>query len=150
MDNQDTKVVEGKPQLTLVPPTLTFSAARAMQNGLDKGYTRDSWQHGELDTYLNASYRHLLLVIEDLHGKAEDSNLSHLDHLAACVSILCWHRDKGTANTDGVCAFNSNETPAREPTFNEQINLAMERTQGAHNNQKTEIKENETSKHNDG
>jgi hypothetical protein len=85
-----------KLDLTLVPPALEEAAARALVFGADK-YTRWGWRTvpEAPRRYFAAMERHI-----KAYKRGEDidpeSGLHHLDHAAACLSILLCFRDEYT------------------------------------------------------
>jgi hypothetical protein len=77
-----------KPSLHLVPPALKIWVARAMENGAKK-YGPYNWRDKKvkMTVYIASAMRHLeqLLDGEDL---AEDSEVHHAAHTAACCGII--------------------------------------------------------------
>ena len=77
-----------KPALHLVPPALKIWVARAMENGARK-YGPYNWRDKKvkMTIYISAAMRHLeqLLDGEDL---ADDSQIHHAAHAAACCGII--------------------------------------------------------------
>jgi hypothetical protein len=82
---------------SLLPLQLVEPAARAMQNGVDKGYEPNSWQRGPKEKavpkYNDALMRHLA-AYQGGEGRDPDSGLHPLDHVMACVVILRWWADQ--------------------------------------------------------
>jgi len=77
-----------KPQLNLVPPSFIIHVARAMENGAMK-YGPYNWRDKKvrLSIYIGAALRHLL-TFQDGEQNAQDSEVHHLAHAAACLAIL--------------------------------------------------------------
>lgn len=74
-----------------VPITLLALAAKGNQNGADK-YGIYNWLELEdgtmsLNTYINATLRHILLFKAG-QDKASDSDIHHLDHILAGLSVV--------------------------------------------------------------
>lgn len=77
----------GKPPVSLVPSELIVGAARAFDFGARK-YSSHNWRKGIPASKLyDALQRHLLAWSEG-EDIAEDSELNHLDHAAACLGML--------------------------------------------------------------
>jgi len=80
---------QGKPRLGLIPTEAILAAGRALTYGVDK-YADYNYKTGEgLDwnRYYDALLRHLFAWIGG-EEKDKESNLSHLDHVMACSSML--------------------------------------------------------------
>ncbi len=80
---------QGKPRLGLIPTEAMLAAGRALTYGVDK-YSDYNYKNGEgLDwnRYYDALLRHLFAWIGGEENDKE-SNLSHLDHVMACSSML--------------------------------------------------------------
>jgi hypothetical protein len=77
-----------KPQLNLVPPALMIHVAKAMENGAKK-YGPYNWRDKKvkMSVYIAGAQRHLAALLdgEDL---AEDSDVHHAAHTAACCAII--------------------------------------------------------------
>ncbi len=86
-----------KPQLQLIPPALNNEVAKALQNGIDKGYGPFNWRETpvEVMTYLGAMKRHIddFLDGEDV---ASDSKVHHMGHIAANCAIILDAAKHGT------------------------------------------------------
>ncbi len=96
-DNVDRKPRTGKLPLELVSALLPRQAAAGVGYGADKYKAPASWRHAEPDDlkfYIAAAERHLLdlkaCYVEGDESKAyaPDSQLHHVAHLAATVSII--------------------------------------------------------------
>ena len=78
-----------KPDLTLINYSFLTACSRAMQYG-EKKYGRDNYKGGlKHSRVLSALMRHIF-AYNDGHECDTESNLSHLDHIAACVNMLCY------------------------------------------------------------
>jgi hypothetical protein len=88
-----TKDKQNKPPLDLVPTELIRQVADVMAFGAGK-YARFDWRGGgSRSDYAAAAMRHILAWL-DGEEYADDSELSHLAHAAACMGILLqWEKD---------------------------------------------------------
>lgn len=90
----DSKPHGEKIPLELVPMEFVWAAARALRNGLRKGYAKDSWKHAtDPAQYLGACMRHITAILD---GEERDSEgQRHLDGAAASLAIFAWHARRG-------------------------------------------------------
>ena len=81
------KADNGKPRLTLVPPSLIKSVAAIREYGCQKYGSDDNWKLVEPQRYRDALYRHWLAYLE---GEVDDpeSGLPHLWHIATNIAFL--------------------------------------------------------------
>lgn len=84
---KDSKPENIKLDVTLTPPSLVRSCARAFESGIKKGYSRGSYLNGDISNYKSSLYRHVLEYLEG-HTVDEESGLDILDHIVANVAIL--------------------------------------------------------------
>lgn len=86
-DTQSAKADNGKPRLTLVPPSLIKSVAAIREYGCQKYGSDDNWKLVEPQRYRDALYRHWLAYLE---GEVDDpeSGLPHIWHVATNIAFL--------------------------------------------------------------
>lgn len=85
---------EGKPRLSLVPPSLIEAVGRVRTYGTDKYGSPDNWKTVRPWRYKDALMRHLCEYLRDPNGVDEESGLPHLEHLACNVAFLLEFRDQ--------------------------------------------------------
>lgn len=82
----------GKLPIWLVPNSLIYAAARALQHGAKK-YAPNNWRRGmEWTEVYSALQRHILAWHEG-EDIDKDSGLNHLDHAVACLAFLTEYSD---------------------------------------------------------
>lgn len=81
----------GKTPWSMLPWGPMTSVVAVMAYGAKK-YTRDNWQRGSVNRYVDAAFRHLIAYSE---GKKTDpeSGLPHLAHLVCCGLFAMWLDD---------------------------------------------------------
>lgn len=88
MTNQIIKADAGKPRISLVPTEIIRAIARVREYGVNKYGKKESWRDVEPERYRDALLRHVLLWMEDPHGKDLESGLRHIEHIACNVAFL--------------------------------------------------------------
>jgi len=86
--NQDIKADEGKLQISLVPTEIVRNIAAIRMYG-NKKYPKNTWKEVEVERYIDALDRHILLFNDDPTGFDEESGYPHLWHVACNVAFLC-------------------------------------------------------------
>lgn len=86
--NQEIKADKDKPRISLVPPGIVWAIARVREYGANKYGKKESWRDVEPERYRDALLRHVLLWMEDPHGKDAESGLPHIEHIACNVAFL--------------------------------------------------------------
>ena len=87
-----------KVPLHLVPPALVIGAARALGEGVKKGYGPFNWRHSKVqaNTYIGAIMRHLQSYLDGEEVDPESIvGKHHLDGAAASLAILMDAKDGG-------------------------------------------------------
>lgn len=80
---------EEKPRLSLVPLQGIFDVAQVREYGLKNYDNCDSWCMVEPIRYIDALYRHLLAMIDDMYSVDEESGIEHYKHIACNAMFLC-------------------------------------------------------------
>ena len=77
-----------KPPLDLVPPALIIWVSQAMKNGAIK-FGPFNWRDNKvrMSIYIAAALRHIL-ALQDGEDVAQDSQVHHAAHAAACMGII--------------------------------------------------------------
>lgn len=88
-NDQSIKADGGKPEVRLVPSEIVRAIARVRSYGVMKYGAKESWKKVEVDRYIDALYRHVLLFIDDPTGRDEESGLPHLWHISTNCAFLC-------------------------------------------------------------
>lgn len=88
MNNQIIKADAGKLRISLVPTEIIRAIARVREYGVNKYGKKESWRDVEPERYRDAFLRHVLLWMEDPHGKDIESGLRHIEHIACNVAFL--------------------------------------------------------------
>jgi hypothetical protein len=86
--DRQAKYDQGKPRLSLVPPSLIEAVGRVRTYGADKYGSEDNWKLVEDWRYRDALMRHLCEYLRDPCGVDVESGLPHLEHLACNVAFL--------------------------------------------------------------
>jgi hypothetical protein len=89
---------EGKPEPTLVYPSLVYAIARVRRFGINKHGSEDGWKTTKHIQHLDALLRHVLAATEaykhrleegaDLDALDHESGLDHLAHAACNIMFL--------------------------------------------------------------
>ena len=87
--NQTAKKDAGKLRISLVPPEAIRAIARVRMYGVTKYTDPDNWKKVEPYRYLDATFRHLLDAVDDLHSKDNESGLPHIEHALTNLAFLC-------------------------------------------------------------
>jgi len=99
------KFDEGKPSVSLIPPTAILEEAKVMGYGAGK-YGRNNWLKGMAWSRLaSAAFRHLL-AWELGEENDQETGISHLAHVRCCVAMLMWYQEKSLGTDDRI---NSNK-----------------------------------------
>lgn len=85
---QTAKHDQGKPRLSLVPPSLIEAVGRVRTYGTEKYGSPDNWKTVEPWRYKDALMRHLCEYLRDPNSVDEESGLPHLEHIACNVAFL--------------------------------------------------------------
>lgn len=94
-----TKHDSGKNRLELIPISGIEGVGRAMTFGAKK-YADHNWANGfSYSRLCGSAMRHMFAWMKGIK-KDEESGLSHLDHLGACVLMLIAHETEGLGNDD--------------------------------------------------
>lgn len=89
----------GKPKLSLVNRACLNGIARAMEYGMKK-YAKNNYKKGmEWSRIVDALLRHITAWNEKEEIDAE-SQLNHLYHVGACVSMLIWYVENNIGTDD--------------------------------------------------
>lgn len=88
MRDQTIKADKGKPRISLVPTEIIRAVARVREYGVNKYGDREAWRKVEPERYRDALLRHVLLWMDDLHGRDAESGLLHIEHIACNVAFL--------------------------------------------------------------
>lgn len=88
MRDQSVKADGGKPRISLVPTEIIRAIARVREYGVNKYGDKEAWRMVEPERYRDALLRHVLLWMEDPHGKDMESGLPHIEHIACNVAFL--------------------------------------------------------------
>ena len=96
--NQTAKKDAGKIRPTLVPPEAIRAIARVRMYGITKYTDPDNWKKVEPYRYLDATFRHLLDAVDDLHSKDKESGLPHIEHALTNLAFLCALAKEDEAN----------------------------------------------------
>lgn len=92
---------QDKIRLDLIPSSGIEGIGRAMTFGAKK-YSANNWRAGfDYSRLIGSAMRHLI-AWKDGQDKDPESNLSHLDHLGACIVMLISHEQEGLGNDDRV------------------------------------------------
>lgn len=86
--SQRLKADAGKLRISLVPTEIIRAIARVREYGVNKYGRKESWRDVEPERYRDALLRHVLLWMDDPHGKDAESGLLHLEHIACNVAFL--------------------------------------------------------------
>jgi len=86
--NQEIKADNGKLQISLVPTEIVRNIAAIRMYG-NKKYPKNTWREVEIERYIDALDRHILLFNDDPLGIDEESGYPHLWHVACNVAFLC-------------------------------------------------------------
>lgn len=89
LKDQSIKADGGKPEVRLVPSEIVRAIARVRSYGVAKYGAKESWRNVEVERYIDALYRHVLLFIDDPTGGDEESGLPHLWHISCNCAFLC-------------------------------------------------------------
>lgn len=90
------KYSQGKLRYDLIDPDAINGIAKALTNGQEKGYKKDSWQLVDPQEYVAAYQRHMFKHLRYMtSGRTEDaydklSGLLHIDHATTCLTFLRW------------------------------------------------------------
>lgn len=92
------KFDEGKPRLSLVPPSLIEAVGAIRTYGTEK-YRNDpdGWRQVEPDRYVDALMRHLVEFLKDRNAVDPESGYPHLWHMACNVAFLIEMQQEVTA-----------------------------------------------------
>lgn len=85
---QAAKHDEGKPRLSLVPPSLIEAVGRVRTYGTQKYGDPENWRQVEAWRYKDALMRHLCEYLRDPDSVDAESGIPHLEHLACNVAFL--------------------------------------------------------------
>lgn len=91
---QAAKHDDGKPRLSLVPPSLIEAVGRVRTYGTNKYGDPDNWLTVRPWRYKDALMRHLCEYLRDPNSVDAESGIPHLEHLACNVAFLLEFRDK--------------------------------------------------------
>ena len=86
--NQEAKADAGKPDLTLVPPTILYSIEKVREHGNRKYHDRDNWKQVEPQRYWQAILRHVVAAWEDYKAVDQESGLMHIEHISCGLAFL--------------------------------------------------------------
>ena len=89
--NQEEKQTIGKPNILLVPVDIITAIARVREYGNEKYKDSESWKRVPSQEYINAIWRHLIAMEDNIFAKDEESGLYHLWHIACNVAFLCFN-----------------------------------------------------------
>ena len=94
-----TKHDGNKEKLSLISSEALKQLARVMEYGMEK-YGRDNWRQGfKWSRLFDAAQRHLL-AYNNGERKDPETNLSHLAHAMANISMLIEHEEKNLGEDD--------------------------------------------------
>lgn len=80
----------GKPKLLLVPTRIIYDIAEVREWATKNKYKDpNSWRKVEVEQYVEATYRHLLEIINDPTSVAKDSGIPHHKHIACNIAFIC-------------------------------------------------------------
>jgi len=85
----DAKHDKGKHQLALVPTQGIKDVAQVREYGNARYGDSDSWLTVSPERYLNALYRHLLDMVDDMYSIDKESGIAHYKHVACNAMFLC-------------------------------------------------------------
>ena len=87
--DQTAKADAGKLRISLVPAEAIRAIARVRGYGIKKYIDPDNWKRVEPWRYLDATFRHLLDAVDDLHSVDDESGLPHIEHALTNLAFLC-------------------------------------------------------------
>ena len=79
----------GKLRLSLVPTQAIKDIAQVREYGILKYKDPDNYKLVEVQRYVDALYRHLLKVVDDINSKDDESGIEHYKHVACNAAFIC-------------------------------------------------------------